>query len=79
MSKEAGLKGNVEKLSAGSVEFVRLNIELDDAARQQLEADPHGTVRRLLESHGYTVNDVISKNPTPDAIASSTAFHVTAP
>ena len=71
MSKEAKLQGVVEKLGEGVVEFVNLTLDLDDEARQQLKTDPHGVVRRFLESKGYKVNAVLLHDPSPEAIAGS--------
>jgi hypothetical protein len=71
MSKEAQPHGVVEKLGEGAVEFVNLNIDLDDEALQQLKTDPHGVVQRFLESKGYKVNAVLLHDRSPEAIGGS--------
>ncbi|MFH9894129.1 hypothetical protein ACH4OQ_32610 [Streptomyces luteogriseus] len=56
MSEEAEIRGTVRKVGEETVEVYAISLDLDDAAREKLMADPSGVMRRFLESQGYTVN-----------------------
>ena len=73
------LQGSVEKTGEGDFEIVKLNIELDDETRQQIEADPEKTVQRFLESKGYEVNRIVLTDRAPEKIASDSMFHILRP
>ncbi|MBV6699368.1 hypothetical protein [Kitasatospora aureofaciens] len=66
MSDGVELRGTMRKLEDVEFEVVHVTIELDDdEARQQLEKDPSGTVKRFLESQGYVVNGITAPVPQP--------------
>ncbi|WP_318199659.1 hypothetical protein [Streptomyces sp. SCL15-4] len=73
------LQGSVERTGEGDFEIVKLNIELDDETRQQIEADPEKTVQRFLESKGYEVNRIVLTDRSPEKIASDSMFHILRP
>ncbi len=76
---DARLHGTVKKAGEGDFEIVKLNIELDDETRQQLEVDPEKTVQRFLESKGYEVNRIVLMDRSPEKIASDSMFHILRP
>lgn len=49
-------KGALRKVGDETVEVFKLVLDLDDASREKLKADPSGFMQRFLESQGYTVN-----------------------
>ncbi|MFH8789172.1 hypothetical protein [Streptomyces roseoverticillatus] len=73
------LKGSVERTGEGDFETIKLNLELDDEVRQQIEVDPEKTVQRFLESKGYKVNRIVLTDRSPEKIASSRWLHVRRP
>ncbi|MFE9031217.1 hypothetical protein ACFYOA_34005 [Streptomyces iakyrus] len=56
MSDEAEIRGTVRKAGEETVEVYEISLDLDDASREKLKADPSGVLKRFLESQGYTVN-----------------------
>ncbi|MCX5230902.1 hypothetical protein [Streptomyces sp. NBC_00233] len=56
MTEEAEIRGTVSKEGEETVEFFKISLDLDDASREKLKADPSGVMKRFLESQGYTVN-----------------------
>ncbi|MCX3289251.1 hypothetical protein OR263_21500 [Streptomyces sp. NEAU-H22] len=56
MSEEAEIRGTARKVGEQTVEVYTISLDLDDASREKLMADPSGVMRRFLESQGYTVN-----------------------
>lgn len=56
MSEEAEVRGALKKVGEETTEVYELDLELDDSAREELEADPRGFIKRFLESQGHKVN-----------------------
>jgi hypothetical protein len=56
MSEEPEIRGTVDKVGEEKVEVFTISLDLDEASREQLKADPSGFMKRFLESQGYTVN-----------------------
>jgi hypothetical protein len=73
------LRGSIEKTGEGSFEIVNLKLDIDEAARGEIEADPRGAVQRFLESEGHTVNRIVITDPSPDGLANSQWHHTLFP
>ncbi|OLZ68725.1 hypothetical protein AVW11_11970 [Streptomyces amritsarensis] len=56
MPEEAEIRGTVSKAGEETVEVFKMSLDLDEASREKLKADPSGVLKRFLESQGYTVN-----------------------
>ncbi|MFE2538286.1 hypothetical protein [Streptomyces sp. NPDC059371] len=56
MPEEAEIRGTVSKAGEETVEVYKMSLDLDEASREKLKADPSGVLKRFLESQGYTVN-----------------------
>ncbi|MFI8520346.1 hypothetical protein ACIGEZ_21335 [Streptomyces sp. NPDC085481] len=56
MPEEAEIRGTVSKAGEEKVEVYKMSLDLDEASREKLKADPDGVMKRFLESQGYTVN-----------------------
>ncbi|MFH8699034.1 hypothetical protein [Streptomyces chartreusis] len=58
MPEEAEIRGTVSKAGEETVEVYTMSLDLDEASREKLKADPSGVLKRFLESQGYTVNSL---------------------
>ncbi|MEU3693848.1 hypothetical protein [Streptomyces narbonensis] len=56
MPKEVDIRGTVSKVGEETVEVYKMSLDLDEATREKLKADPSGVLKRFLESQGFTVN-----------------------
>ncbi|MFD8082026.1 hypothetical protein ACFV4F_10020 [Kitasatospora sp. NPDC059722] len=57
------VSAGAERVRVGTAELFEVTIELDDAARRAVAADPAGAFRRFFESRGQVVNGVTPGPP----------------
>ncbi|MDX3698036.1 hypothetical protein PV726_49470 [Streptomyces europaeiscabiei] len=68
MSEKSEVRGTLKKVREETVEIYELVLDLDDASREKLRADPHGVIQRFLESQGQTVNRLTTDPQVSDEV-----------
>ncbi|CCK25759.1 hypothetical protein BN159_1380 [Streptomyces davaonensis JCM 4913] len=59
MAEDAEVRGTLTKVGEETVEVYKLELDLDDASREKLKADPRAVIQGFLESQGHTVNGLL--------------------